>query len=150
MAHASLQLLIELTDRAREAAASALAQSRRTEQQMAEQLRLLDQYEAEYRQSLQRELVGAGMSPSTLANYRGFLKSLEGAIERAQTSLARHRTQLAQHQDAWRQQWRKVNALETLLARRMEQERLIAGRADQRRTDELAGQARRTSFISGF
>ncbi|MFJ4344805.1 flagellar export protein FliJ [Pseudomonas sp. NPDC089401] len=149
MAHESLQLLIELTDRAREAAASALAQSRRTEQQMTGQLRLLDQYQREYRQNLQGELAGSGMSPSTLANYRGFLKSLEVAIERAENSLARHRTQLAQHQEHWRQQWRKVNALETLLARRREQARLQAGRAEQRRTDELAGRARST-IDSGF
>lgn len=149
MAHDSLQLLIELTDRAREAAAHALAQSRRAEQQMREQLRLLDQYQREYRQNLQRELVGDGMSPSTLANYRGFLKSLEGAIERAEAGLAKHRAQLQQHQDHWRQQWRKVNALETLLARRLEEERLLAGRAEQRRTDELAGRAR-SSIDIGF
>ncbi|NIE75444.1 flagellar export protein FliJ [Pantoea sp. Tr-811] len=149
MAHEPLHMLIELTDRAREAAATALAQSRRTEQQMTGQLRLLDQYQREYRQNLQGELVGAGMSPSTLANYRGFLKSLEGAIERAEASLARHRAQLAQHQEHWRQQWRKANALETLLARRREQARLQAGRAEQRRTDELAGRARSTIDI-GF
>ena len=41
MAHESLQLLVELTARAREAAATALARSRRAEQQMAEQLRAL-------------------------------------------------------------------------------------------------------------
>lgn len=142
MAHESLQLLIELTECSRETAANALAQSRRAEQQMTEQLRLLDQYQREYRQGLQQELAGAGMSPSTLANYRGFLKSLEGAIERAEGNLNRHRAQLAQHQDTWRQAWRKVNALETLLARRVEQGRLLAGRAEQRRTDELAGRSR--------
>lgn len=154
MANEPLQFLIELTARARETAASALAQSRRAEQQMAEQLRTLDQYQCEYRQNLQRELAGAGMSPATLANFRGFLKSLEGAIERAEGNLARHRTLVAQHQESWRQAWRKVNAIETLLARRLEQTRLQAGRAEQRRTDELAGRSRaggQASFInSGF
>lgn len=146
MAHESLQLLVELTARARETAATALAQARRAEQQMAEQLRALDGYQREYRQGLQQELLGAGMDPATLANYRGFLKSLEGAIERAESNLARHRTLVAQHQDTWRQAWRKVNALETLLARRLEQERLLAGRAEQRRTDEMAGRAHHSSF----
>lgn len=155
MANESLQVLIELTARARETAATALAQSRRAEQQMADQLRTLDQYQREYRQGLQKELAGAGMSPATLANFRGFLKSLEGAIERAENNLARHRMLVAQHQEAWRQAWRKVNAIETLLARRLEQARLLAGRAEQRRTDELAGRSRigghqASSLNSGF
>lgn len=149
MAHESLQLLVELTARAREAAATALASSRRAEQQMAEQLRALDGYHREYRQGLQQELAGAGMSPATLANYRGFLKSLEGAIERAENNLARHRAQVAEHQQAWQQAWRKVNALETLLARRQEQERLVAGRAEQRRTDEMAGRSRGGNVFLG-
>lgn len=149
MAHESLQLLVELTVRAREAAATALAKSRRAEQQMAEQLRALDGYQREYRQGLQQELAGAGMSPATLANYRGFLKSLEGAIERAESNLQRHRAQVAAHQQTWQQAWRKVNALETLLARRQEQERLVAGRAEQRRTDEMAGRSRGGNVFLG-
>lgn len=151
MAHESLHLLVELTAKAREAAASALAKSRQAEQQMAAQLRALDGYQREYRQTLQQELAGAGMSPATLANFRGFLKSLETAIERAEGNLAKHRAQVAQHQAAWQQAWRKVNALETLLARRLEQERLLAGRAEQRRTDELAGRTQRGAFSgAGF
>jgi len=151
MANESLQLLVELTAKAREAAASALAKSRSAEQQMAGQVRALDGYQREYRQTLQQELSGAGMSPATLANFRGFLKSLETAIERAEANLARHRAQVEQHQEAWRQAWRKVNALETLLARRQEQARLLAGRAEQRRTDELAGRTQRGAFSgAGF
>lgn len=149
MAHESLQLLVELTARTREDAANALAQSRRAEQRLAEQLRTLDQYQREYRQALQQELAGAGMSPATLANYRGFLKSLEGAMERAQGNLARHRAQVAEHQETWRQAWRKVNAIETLLTRRQHQQRLRSGRAEQRQTDEQASRAQR-AMGSGF
>ncbi|MDZ3995137.1 flagellar export protein FliJ [Pseudomonas sp. Teo4] len=150
MAHESLQLLVELTARAREDAANALSQSRRAEQRLAEQLRTLDQYQREYRKTLQQELAGAGMSPATLANYRGFLKSLEAAMERAEANLERHRAQVAEHQETWRQAWRKVNAIETLLARRQAQEQLRAGRAEQRQTDEQASRARRASLGSGF
>lgn len=150
MAHESLQLLVELTARAREDAASALSLSRRAEQRLAEQLRTLDQYQREYRQTLQQELAGAGMSPATLANYRGFLKSLEGAMERAEGNLVRQRAEVAEHQETWRQAWRKVNAIETLLARRQAQEQLRAGRAEQRQTDEQASRARRASLGRGF
>lgn len=150
MAHESLQLLVELTARTREDAANALAQSRRAEQRLAEQLRTLDQYQREYRQALQQELAGAGMSPATLANFRGFLKSLEGAMERAEGNLVRQRTQVAEHQETWRQAWRKVNALETLLARRQHQQRLRAGRAEQRQTDEQASRAQRIAMGGGF
>jgi len=84
MADQSLHLLIELTAKARDIAARALAQSRTAEQLVINQLRTLDQYQQEYRQNLQLELAKDGMSPSALTNYRGFLQSLEEAVERAQ------------------------------------------------------------------
>ncbi|MHC8383786.1 flagellar export protein FliJ [Pseudomonas sp. LB3P14] len=143
MANQSLDLLIELTGKARDVAARALAQSRRAEQQVVNQLRTLDQYQQEYRQNLQQALLKEGMSPSALTNYRGFLHSLEEAVDRAQKSLERHRKQVAQHQLTWLEQWRKVNAIEALLSRRAQQERLLAGRVEQRQTDEMASQLRR-------
>ncbi|MCI1737510.1 MAG: flagellar FliJ family protein [Pseudomonas veronii] len=83
------------------------------------------------------------MSPSALTNYRGFLQSLEEAVERAQKSLERHRKQVAHHQITWMAQWRKVNAIEALLSRRAQQVQVRAGRVEQRQMDELASQLRR-------
>ncbi|WP_335944086.1 flagellar export protein FliJ [Pseudomonas sp. G166] len=142
MANQSLDLLIELSAKARDVAARALAQSRQAEQQVINQLRTLDEYQQEYRQNLQRELLKEGMSPSALTNYRGFLHSLEEAVDRAQKSLERHRKQVAQHQLTWMAQWRKVSAFEALLSRRAQQQRLQAGRVEQRQTDEMASQLR--------
>lgn len=143
MANQSLHLLIELATKARDEAARALAQSRRAEQQVIKQLHTLDQYQQEYRQNLQLELAKDGMSPSALTNYRGFLQSLEEAVERAQKSLARHRKQVAHHQLSWMAQWRKVSSIEALLSRRAQQEQVRAGRIEQRHTDEMASQLRR-------
>ena len=143
MADQSLHLLIELTAKARDVAARALAQSRAAEQLVINQLRALDQYQQEYRQNLQLELAKDGMSPSALTNYRGFLQSLEEAMERAQKSLERHRKQVAHHQITWMAQWRKVNAIEALLSRRAQQVQVRAGRVEQRQMDELASQLRR-------
>ena len=142
MADQSLHLLIELTAKARDIAARALAQSRTAEQLVINQLRTLDQYQQEYRQNLQLELAKDGMSPSALTNYRGFLQSLEEAVERAQKSLERHRKQVAHHQITWMAQWRKVNAIEALLSRRAQQVQVRAGRVEQRQMDELASQLR--------
>ncbi|MCP1508723.1 flagellar FliJ protein [Pseudomonas marginalis] len=143
MADQSLHLLIELTAKARDVAARALAQSRAAEQLVINQLRALDQYQQEYRQNLQLELAKDGMSPSALTNYRGFLQSLEEAMERAQKSLERHRKQVAHHQITWMAQWRRVNAIEALLSRRAQQAQVRAGRVEQRQADELASQLRR-------
>lgn len=143
MANQSLHLLIEMAAKARDVAARALAQSRTAEQQVINQLRTLDQYQQEYRQNLQVELASDGMSPSALTNYRGFLQSLEEAVERAQKSLERHRKQVAHHQLTWMAQWRKVSSIEALLARRAQQEQVVAGRVEQRHTDEMASQLRR-------
>ena len=143
MADQSLHLLIELTAKARDVAARALAQSRAAEQLVINQLRALDQYQQEYRQNLQLELAKDGMSPSALTNYRGFLQSLEEAMERAQKSLERHRKPVAHHQITWMAQWRRVNAIEALLSRRAQQAQVRAGRVEQRQADELASQMRR-------
>ncbi|MGF6099235.1 flagellar export protein FliJ [Pseudomonas sp. 18175] len=143
MANQSLHLLIEIAAKARDVAARALAQSRTAEQQVINQLRTLDQYQQEYRQNLQLELAKDGMSPSALTNYRGFLQSLEEAVERAQKSLERHRKQVAHHQLTWMAQWRKVSSIEALLDRRALQEQVRVGRIEQRQSDEMASQLRR-------
>ncbi|MBF6031337.1 flagellar export protein FliJ [Pseudomonas sp. P115] len=143
MANQSLHLLIEIAAKARDVAARALAQSRTAEQQVINQLRTLDQYQQEYRQNLQLELARDGMSPSALTNYRGFLQSLEEAVERAQKSLERHRKQVAHHQLTWMAQWRKVSSIEALLDRRAMQEQVRVGRIEQRQSDEMASQLRR-------
>lgn len=143
MANQSLHLLIEIAAKARDVAARALAQSRNAEQQVINQLRTLDQYQQEYRQNLQLELAKDGMSPSALTNYRGFLQSLEEAVERAQKSLERHRKQVAHHQLTWMAQWRKVSSIEALLDRRALQEQVRVGRIEQRQSDEMASQLRR-------
>ena len=143
MANQSLHLLIEIAAKARDVAARALAQSRTAEQQVINQLRTLDQYQQEYRQNLQLELAKDGMSPSALTNYRGFLQSLEEAVERAQKSLERHRKQVAHHQLTWMAQWRKVSSIEALLDRRAMQEQVRVGRIEQRQSDEMASQLRR-------
>ena len=143
MANQSLHLLIEIAAKARDVAARALAQSRTAEQQVINQLRTLDQYQQEYRQNLQLELAKDGMSPSALTNYRGFLQSLEEAVERAQKSLERHRKQVAHHQLTWMAQWRKVSSIEALLDRRALQEQVRVGRIEQRQSDEMVSQLRR-------
>ena len=143
MPNQSLHLLIEIAAKARDVAARALAQSRTAEQQVINQLRTLDQYQQEYRQNLQLELAKEGMSPSALTNYRGFLQSLEEAVERAQKSLERHRKQVAHHQLTWMAQWRKVSSIEALLDRRAQQEQVRIGRVEQRQSDEMASQLRR-------
>ncbi|MCF5722348.1 flagellar export protein FliJ [Pseudomonas syringae] len=152
MPNQSLHLLIEIAAKARDVAARALAQSRTAEQQVINQLRTLDQYQQEYRQNLQLELAKEGMSPSALTNYRGFLQSLEEAVERAQKSLERHRKQVAHHQLTWMAQWRKVSSIEALLDRRAQQEQVRIGRVEQRQSDEMASQLRRraTTFPSSL
>ncbi|HEX8542344.1 MAG TPA: flagellar export protein FliJ [Pseudomonas sp.] len=143
MADQSFDLLIELAGKERDLAARELAQGRKTEQQILTQLQTLDQYHQEYRQNLQVELHKEGMSPSTLANYRGFLNSLEAAVDRTRKSLERQRKQVAQQQLSWMVKWRKVNALEALVSRRAQDKQLQVGRMEQRQTDEMATQLRR-------
>ena len=134
----SLDMLIELGHKAQEAAAQVLAQNRQSLRHIEGQLRTLQQYNQEYRQTLQQILHKQGMSPEALANYRAFLESLDAAVDRALRSRALKQEELAKNQTHWQAQWRRAHAFETLGKRRAAEALRQANRIDQRSTDELS------------
>ncbi|WP_277960473.1 flagellar export protein FliJ [Pseudomonas sp. RIT-To-2] len=138
----SLDLLAELAHKARDGAARTLAQQRQALRQLAGQLKTLQQYQQEYRQSLQNTLHAEGMSPPSLANYRAFLASLDTAMDRARNSMAKQQAEIDKSKQAWQAEWRKAHAYETLLQRRAAQEQQVANRREQRQSDELGARMR--------
>lgn len=138
----SLDLLAELAHKARDGAARTLAQQRQALRQLAGQLKTLQQYQQEYRQSLQNTLHAEGMSPASLANYRAFLASLDTAMDRARNSMAKQQAEIDKSKQAWQAEWRKAHAYETLLQRRAAQEQQVANRREQRQSDELGARMR--------
>lgn len=138
----SLDLLAELAHKARDGAARTLAQQRQALRQLAGQLKTLQQYQQEYRQSLQSTLHKEGMSPASLANYRAFLASLDTAMDRARNSMARQQAEIDKSQQAWQAEWRKAHAYEALLQRRATQQQHLANRREQRQSDEMGARMR--------
>ncbi|WAH59097.1 flagellar export protein FliJ [Pseudomonas silvicola] len=133
----SLDLLAERAHKARDGAARTLAQQRQALRQLAGQLKTLQQYQQEYRQSLQNTLHAEGMSPASLANYRAFLASLDTAMDRARNSMVKQQAEIDKSKQAWQAEWRKAHAYEALLQRRAAQEQQVANRREQRQSDEL-------------
>lgn len=137
----TLDVLIGLTQEALEAVGRNLAGHRRNQQQAQAQLDTLVQYQQEYRRGLMQAMQ-TGIAPASLHNYRAFLATLDGAVERAGQTLAAQRQQVDSSQRQWQEQRRRLNSFETLVERRSQLVQLRENRAEQRRGDELSAQMR--------
>ncbi|GAB3390973.1 flagellar export protein FliJ [Azotobacter armeniacus] len=135
----ALDTLIDLTREALETAGRTLADHRRTQQQAQAQMNTLEQYRQEYRLGLQQAMQN-GIAPASLHNYRAFLASLDGAIERAGQTLATQQQHVNHSQRHWQEQRRKLNSYDTLVERRALLGQLRESRAEQRRSDETSTQ----------
>lgn len=144
----ALDMLIGLTQEALDAAARTLADDRRTQQQVQQQISTLTFYQQEYRQRLQHAMQ-AGISPSSFTNYRAFLLSLDQSIERAQRTLSTQQLQVDRSQSVWQEQYRKRNAYNTLVERRVLAAQLTEQRIEQRASDETSSQMHLRQTRSG-
>lgn len=135
----ALDMLIGLTQEALDAATRTLADERRTQQQVQQQISTLNFYQQEYRQRLQQAMQ-AGISPSSFTNYRAFLLSLDQSIDRAQRTLVAQQQQVDHSQSLWQEQYRKRNAYNTLVDRRVMAAQRAEQRVEQRASDETSSQ----------
>jgi flagellar FliJ protein len=145
---ATLRLLIE---RAR--ASSELAQARhgglrRAEEQARGHLTMLRQYAAEYDERAKAR-PGDSRDPSADRNQVVFLARLQVAIDtQAQELETRTRAAAAAAVEVAACLQRQ-KSLEALDLRRVQQERKVAARRDQKNTDEFAQRARERAAASG-
>ncbi|MDT8398949.1 MAG: flagellar export protein FliJ [Pseudomonadales bacterium] len=134
----SLDMLIDLAQKARDNAGQLLAGERLTGQQLDAQLKLLTSYREEYQQGLQQTM-GSGIDLNTLRDYQSFLDSLDTAIVQARRSLEQQQEQINASQRHWQQQQRQLSSYNTLSDRKLSQAFQKAQRQEQRQTDERNG-----------
>ena len=115
--HGALATLKDLAEKEVEDAARLLGEMRRGCQQAEEQLKMLIDYQNEYRNNLNSDM-SAGMTSNRWINYQQFIQTLEKAI-------TQHRQQLNQ----WTQKRQSTAAL------------LAENRLDQKKMDEFAQRA---------
>ena len=115
--HGALATLKDLAEKEVEDAARLLGEMRRGCQQAEEQLKMLIDYQNEYRNNLNSDM-SAGMTSNRWINYQQFIQTLEKAI-------TQHRLQ------AW----------QTLQERQSTAALLAENRLDQKKMDEFAQRA---------
>jgi flagellar protein FliJ len=136
-----LNTLLDVTRIARDSAATRLARLEQQAQQAREHLQTLLGYSADYAARLQTA-AGDELDPAAQSNQRAFLAKLRIALETQQREVgAREQASTAARAELAVCQ-RKLKSLETLIARRAQEESRQVARREQRHTDEAAQRAK--------
>lgn len=133
----NLQPLLELMQTRTDEATRQLGQLIAAEQNAKSRLQLLEQYREEYSQRL-RESIAKGLTPVALRNYQDFLARIDDAIDQQKQAVAQSEQSTAAGQAQWREQNKRLKAIDTLSQRHEERERYREGRLDQKQQDEFA------------
>ncbi|WP_368928548.1 flagellar export protein FliJ [Mixta calida] len=138
--NSAMETLRDLAQKEVEDAAIRLGTMRRAQQQADEQLNMLLNYQDEYRNKLNDNML-TGIASSRWTNYHQFIQTLEKAIEQHRHQLAQCNQKVEQALDVWRNKQQRLHAWETLQARSQANELLQENRLDQKRMDEYAQRA---------
>ncbi|EAM8640846.1 flagella biosynthesis chaperone FliJ [Salmonella enterica] len=138
--HGALETLKDLAEKEVDDAARLLGEMRRGYQQAEEQLKMLIDYQNEYRSNLNTDM-GKGIASNRWINYQQFIQTLEKAIEqhRLQLTLWTKKVDLALK--SWREKKQRLQAWQTLQARQTAAALLAENRMDQKKMDEFAQRA---------
>ncbi len=138
--HGALETLKDLAEKEVDDAARLLGEMRRGCQQAEEQLKMLIDYQNEYRSNLNTDM-GNGIASNRRINYQQFIQTLEKAIEQHRLQ----RTQWTQKVDlalkSWREKKQRLQAWQTLQDRQTAAALLAENRMDQKKMDEFAQRA---------
>ncbi|GAA0335333.1 flagella biosynthesis chaperone FliJ [Morganella psychrotolerans] len=136
----ALTTLLNLAEDAAEEAAKVLAQVRMTHTQMSQQLTMLENYQADYRQKLNQTL-HTGMAADKWQNYQQFLVTLDVTIEQQQTQLTVWAHRVSEANRHWQEKQQRVNAFDTLIQRADHAHNQRQNRLEQKQMDEFAQRA---------
>lgn len=139
----SLQPLLELMQTRTDDATRRLGQLIAAEQSAKSRLQLLEQYREEYNQRF-REAVQGGLSPLAWRNYQEFIARIDDAIRQQGMVVAGAANHTASGQEQWREQNKKLKAVDALSQRYQTAEIRQEGRREQKLQDEFS--SRRYSF----
>lgn len=136
----ALTTLKDLAEKAVDDAAIRLGEMRRGCQQAEEQLKMLMDYQNEYRNNLNTDMT-QGIGSQRWQNYQQFISTLEKAIEQHRQQLMQWTTKVEQALNAWREKKQRLQAWQTLQDRQTSAALLAENRLDQKKMDEFAQRA---------
>ena len=110
-------------------------------QQALTQHEQLQHYEQEYQQSLRQGMMGVGMSVADLVNHQSFILSLKQVVKQQEGHVNACEQAVDKVKQNWVQNKQRLNAFETLTARRETAQALVQSRHEQKLMDEFAQRA---------
>ena len=138
--HGALATLKDLAEKEVDDAAVLLGEMRRGCQQAEEQLKMLIDYQHEYRNNLNNDM-GQGITSNRWINYQQFIQTLEKAIEQHRHQLNQWTQKVDQALNSWRDKKQRLQAWQTLQDRHTSAALLAENRLDQKKMDEFAQRA---------
>ena len=134
--NSALSTLKDLAEKEVDDAALQLGAMRRGCQQAEEQLKMLIDYQHEYRTNLNTDMT-QGIGSQRWINYQQFIQTLEKAIEQHRQRTQKVDTAL----NFWREKKQRLQAWQTLQDRQIAASTLAENRLDQKKMDEFAQRA---------
>ncbi|MCE9759338.1 MULTISPECIES: flagellar export protein FliJ [Citrobacter] len=138
--HGALATLKDLAEKEVDDAAVLLGEMRRGCQQAEEQLKMLIDYQHEYRNNL-NTYMGQGITSNRWINYQQFIQTLEKAIEQHRQQLNQWTQKVDMALNSWRDKKQRLQAWQTLQDRQTSAALLAENRLDQKKMDEFAQRA---------
>lgn len=138
--HGALATLKDLAEKEVDDAAVLLGEMRRGCQQAEEQLKMLIDYQHEYRNNLNADM-GQGITSNRWINYQQFIQTLEKAIEQHRQQLNQWTQKVDMALNSWRDKKQRLQAWQTLQDRQTSSALLAENRLDQKKMDEFAQRA---------
>jgi flagellar FliJ protein len=138
--HGALATLKDLAEKEVDDAAILLGEMRRGCQQAEEQLKMLIDYQHEYRTNLNSDM-GQGITSNRWINYQQFIQTLEKAIDQHRQQLNQWTQKVDLALSSWRDKKPRLQAWKTLQDRQTTAALLAENRLDQKKMDEFAQRA---------
>lgn len=132
----TLQPLLDLMQTRADESTRRLGQLIAAEQSAKSRLQLLEQYREEYAQRY-REAAGNGLTPAAMRNFQEFMGRIDEAIAQQSKAVADSERSTADGQAAWREQNKKLKAIDTLSQRHDARERYRENKLGQKEQDEF-------------
>lgn len=133
----TLQPLLEIMQTRSDEATRRLGQLIAAEQSAKSRLQMLEQYRDEYAQKL-RDATTQGITQLALRNYQDFLGRIEEAIQQQAQAVRSSERSTANGQAHWKEQNKRLKAIDTLSLRHDARERYRENKQEQKLLDEFS------------
>lgn len=137
----ALQTVLELMQARSDEATQNLARLIARERDAKNKFDMLDQYRKEYALRFQQAAQN-GLSPREWHNYQEFLSRLDEAIEAQRKTVDLQARETASGQLHWKEQRKKLKAIDTLSDRHFSQESSLENKRIQKTQDEFAARSK--------